>query len=59
MAEIHIQLQHCAHFEYLVVNDDLGAAVTQFSAIFIANLLKRERRSSWVERFKAPAHTES
>lgn len=51
MAEIHIQLQHCARFEYLVVNDVLEIAVTQFSAIFIASLLKRERRTDWVARF--------
>ena len=41
MDEIHIQLQHCTHFEYLVVNDVLVIAVSHFSAIFIANLQKK------------------
>ncbi|MEC8277624.1 MAG: guanylate kinase [Myxococcota bacterium] len=54
MKQIHIQLQHCAHFEYLVVNDDLDAAVSQFSSIFIANLLKKSRRTNWVEQFTLP-----
>ena len=59
MDEIHIQLQHCTHFEYLVVNDVLDAAVTHFSAIFIANLLKRSRRNNWVEKFKLPPHRDT
>lgn len=51
MAEIHIQLQHCPSFEFLVVNDDLESAITQFSSIFIATLLRCERRSDWVKQF--------
>ena len=54
MDEIHIQLQHCTHFEYLVVNDVLDIAVSHFSAIFIANLLKRSRRNNWVEKLNFP-----
>lgn len=51
MQEIQRQLQHCTVFEFLVVNDDLGSAVIQFSSIFISTLLKRKRRDNWVQTF--------
>ena len=51
MQEIQRQLQHCTVFEFLVVNDDLGSAVIQFSSIFVSTLLKRKRRDNWVQTF--------
>lgn len=42
------QLASAGEYDYLVVNDDLDAAHTHFQAVFVAELLRRSRRESWV-----------
>lgn len=51
LREAQDQLDHCGSFDYLVVNDKLESACDQFMSILIAELLKRNRRSSWVAQF--------
>ncbi len=51
LREAQDQLDHCGSFDYLVVNDKLESACDQFMSILIAELLKRNRRSSWVTQF--------
>lgn len=51
LREAQDQIDHCGSFDYLVINDDLESASDQFTSILIAELLKRNRRQSWVERF--------
>ncbi len=50
--EAHLQLRECGHFDYLVVNDQLPAAIDQFQAVLVSELLRRERRDSLVARFE-------
>ncbi len=47
--EAWVQLRECGHFDYLVVNDQLPAAIDQFQAVLVAELLRRSRRQGWVE----------
>jgi guanylate kinase len=49
--EAHVQLESCGVFDHLVMNDHLEAACDQLQAILVAELLRRDRRSSWVVRF--------
>lgn len=49
--EAWVQLQECGHFDYLVINDRLAAAIDQLQAVLVAEQLRRGRRASWVERF--------
>lgn len=51
IAEASEQLQHCGEYDYLVMNDDIEAAVTALAGIVRAELLRRPRRESWVRRF--------
>lgn len=53
VADAHSQLERCGEFDYVVVNDDLAAAVDQFEAILVAELLRRKRHDSLVARFAA------
>jgi guanylate kinase len=48
--EAGVQLKECGSFDYLVLNDRLDAAVDQFVAVFVAELLRRHRRQTWVTR---------
>lgn len=41
------QLAEAAEYDYLVMNDDLPSAHTQFQAVLVAELLRRSRRESW------------
>jgi guanylate kinase len=50
--EAGVQLRECGHFDYLVLNDRLPAAIDQFQAVLVAELLRRGRRDSWVSRFR-------
>ena len=50
-SEAQDQIDHCGSFDYLVINDDLESAADQFMSILVAELLKRNRRGSWVEQF--------
>jgi len=50
--EAGLQLGECGHFDYLVVNDELPAAIDQFQAVLVAELLRRSRRQGWVKRFE-------
>ena len=51
LREAQDQIDHCGSFDYLVINDDLESASDQFMSILIAELLKRNRRDSWVQKF--------
>ena len=42
------QLAGAAEYDYLVLNDDIGAAHAQFQAVFAAELLRTERRRKWI-----------
>jgi guanylate kinase len=57
--EAGIQLRECGHFDYLVVNDALPAAIDQFQAVLVAALLRRGRRAGWVARFDGEGTTTS
>lgn len=50
MAGVAEQLAGCGAFDYLVLNDDLQTARATFSAVLLAELSRRVRRGSWVER---------
>lgn len=41
------QLAEAGEYDYLVMNDDLSSAHTQFQAVLVAELLRRSRRESW------------
>jgi guanylate kinase len=51
LREAQDQIDHCGSFDYLVINDDLDSASDQFMSILVAELLKCNRRESWVQRF--------
>ena len=51
IADAHLQIAHCHEFDYLVVNEDLGAAHDQFQAVLVAELLRRARQDSLVRSF--------
>ena len=51
IADAHLQIAHCHEFDYLVVNEDLGAAHDQFQAVLVAELLRRARQGSLVRSF--------
>ena len=51
VADAMDQIRHCGSFDHLLVNDVLESAHDQFQAILIAALLRRERRTDWVEKF--------
>ena len=51
MLQIREQLQHCQHFDYLLINDDLQSAQDQFLSLIVTTLLKRKHRSQWVQKF--------
>lgn len=42
------QLARCGEYDYLVMNDVLDTANAQLQGIFLAELSRRSRRSSWV-----------
>ncbi len=42
------QLAAAGEYDYLIMNDDLASAHTQFQSVFVAELLRRNRRESWV-----------
>jgi guanylate kinase len=48
--EADIQMRECGWFDYLVVNDLLSSATDAFHAILVAEMLKRSRRDTWVQR---------
>ena len=56
LREAQDQIDHCGSFDYLVINDDLESASDQFMSILIAELLKRNRRDSWVQKFVPNKH---
>lgn len=43
------QLAAAGEYDYLILNDDLASAHTQFQAVFVAELHRRSRRESWVK----------
>ncbi len=51
LKEAQDQIDHCGSFDYLVINDDLESASDQFMSILVAELLKSNRRNSWVQQF--------
>lgn len=53
LAEADAQLHGCGEYGYLVMNDALESATAQLTGVFVAELSRRERRSSWVRRFTA------
>jgi guanylate kinase len=52
IAENAWQIAGCGEFDYLVVNEDLAAATAAFQGILLAELSRRSRRQSWVERLQ-------
>jgi len=50
MAEMSAQLSACDAFDYLVLNEDLDTAHATLQGIFLAELSRRTRRGSWVQR---------
>ena len=53
LQEAQGQLDHCGSFDYMIINDRLESGCDQFMSILIAELLKRNRRYSWVNRFSS------
>ena len=51
MADARTQLAGCGTYDYLVLNDRLETAYLQLKSIFCAELSRRSRRTTWVERF--------
>lgn len=49
MAQVAVQLEGVGEFDYLVVNEVLAEASEALIGIFRAELLRRERRQSWVD----------
>jgi len=45
MAKAGIELSHWAEYDYVIVNDDIGKALTQVRAILSAERFKRERQT--------------
>jgi len=45
MAKAGIELSHWAEYDYVIVNDDIGQALTQVRAILSAERFKRERQT--------------
>jgi guanylate kinase len=43
------EIEQFRHFDYLVINDDLGRATDELSAIIVAARCRRERRSALAE----------
>lgn len=50
MEQVRSQLEACADYDYLVVNDDLATARAAFNAIFIGELCRASRRQTLVGR---------
>ncbi len=46
--EAELQLAQAHLYDFLVMNDDLAGAHRQLQSIFTAELLRRERRGSWI-----------
>lgn len=46
--EAHEQIACCGDYDYLVMNDVLDTAHAQMQGIFLAELSRRARRSTWV-----------
>jgi guanylate kinase len=59
LSEARLQIEHCGEFDYLVVNDDLSSAHDQFQAVIVAELRRRSRLDSLVQRFVAGAEDPS
>ncbi len=55
VADATVQLSACGSYDYLVVNDDLPTSILALQSIFMAELLRRERRQSWVRSFGGEA----
>ncbi|HNH48530.1 MAG TPA: guanylate kinase [Myxococcota bacterium] len=55
VADARMQLAACGCYDYLVVNDDLPTSILALQSIFMAELLRRERRQSWVRSFGGEA----
>ncbi len=55
VADAKVQLAGCGSYDYLVVNDDLPTSILALQSIFMAELLRRERRQSWVRSFGGEA----
>jgi guanylate kinase len=55
VADAKVQLSACGSYDYLVVNDDLPTSILALQSIFMAELLRRERRQSWVRSFGGEA----
>lgn len=53
MQLVGAQLAGCGEFDYLVTNDDLDTAHAAFEAVMLAEMSRRERRESVVERVLA------
>ena len=49
MAQADGQLAGAKEYDYLVLNDDIGAAHAQFQAVIVAELLRSTRRRAWIE----------
>lgn len=49
MAQADGQLAGAKEYDYLVLNDDIGAAHAQFQAVLTAELLRSAKRRAWIE----------
>lgn len=55
VAEAEAQIAGCGEFDYLVINDDLELAHRCFQAVLLAELQRRPRRESLVQRMTGGA----
>lgn len=51
VAEASFQLKTVGSFDYLIVNEDLDSAHDQFQAVLVAELRRRDRNPTLVQRF--------
>ncbi len=49
ITEADEQLAQAGQYDYLIMNDDLVSAHTQFQAVIVAELHRRARRGSWLD----------
>jgi guanylate kinase len=50
MAQADGQLAEAHHYDYVVLNDNVGAAHAQMQAVLVAELLRTNRRLDWIEQ---------
>ena len=53
MQQVHEQLAGAPHFDYLVMNDDLAIAKRCLAGVLLAEMQRRTRRQSWLDRFRS------